>query len=51
MSKIQIKAFFKFCRVKVMEQAVDTIKKIVTIQIQSDKRYTPICCNCKRGIK
>ena len=51
MSNIQINAFFKFCRVKVMEQVVDTIRKIVTIRIQPDKRYTPICCNCKRGIK
>ena len=51
MSKIQIKAFFKFCRVKVMEQVVDTIKKIVTIRIQPDKIYTPVCYNCKRSIK
>jgi transposase len=51
MSKIQIKAFFKFCRVKVMEQVVDTFKKIVTIRIQPDKRYNPVCHNCKRGIK
>lgn len=51
MSNIQIKAFFKFCRVKVMEQVVDTVKKIVTIQVQPDNRYTPICCNCKRNVK
>ncbi len=51
MSKIQIKAFFKFCRVKVMEQIVDTVKKIVTIRVQPDKRYTPVCYNCKKKIK
>jgi len=51
MSKIQIKAFFQFCRVRVMEQVVDTLKKIVTIRIQPDKRYNPVCHNCKRSIK
>lgn len=51
MSKIQIKAFFNFCRVKVMEQIVDTVKKVVTIRVQPDKRYSPVCYNCKRSIK
>jgi len=51
MSKIQIKAFFKFCRVKIMEQVVDTIKKVVTIRVQPDERYNPVCHNCKRGVK
>lgn len=51
MSKIQIKAFFKFCRVKIMEQVVDTFKKVVTIRVQPDERYNPVCHNCKRGVK
>jgi hypothetical protein len=34
MSRIQLKAFFTFCRVKVMEQVVDTVEKLVTIRIQ-----------------
>jgi len=50
MSKIQIKAFFKFCRVKIMEQVVDTFKKVVTIRVQPDERYNPVCHNCKRGV-
>lgn len=51
MSKIQIKAFFKFCRVKIMEQVVDTLKKVVTIRVQPDERYNPVCHNCKRSVK
>jgi len=51
MSKINVKAFFKFCRVKTMEQAVDIIKKTVTIKVEPDERYSPICHRCKRTIK
>lgn len=51
MPKIQIKAFFNFCRVKVMEQFVDMLQKAVTIKITPDKRYHPICYSCKRSIK
>lgn len=49
MSKIQLKAFFPFCRVKIMEQVVDTVKKLVKIHIQPNKRYHPVCHNCKRS--
>jgi transposase len=34
-----------------MEQVIDTVKNIVTIRVQPDKRYTPVCYNCKRSIK
>jgi transposase len=51
MSRIQLKAFFTFCRVKVMEQVVDTVEKLVTIRIQPNKRYHPVCHNCKRSTK
>jgi len=48
MPKIQIKAFFKFCRVKVMEQVVDAANKIVTIGVEPDNRYGPRCHKCGR---
>lgn len=51
MSQIQIKTFFKFCKVKVMEQTVDIIKKTVTIKVKPDKRYSPVCHSCKRSTK
>ena len=51
MSKIQIKAFFKFCRVKVTEQVADLMNKMVTVQVQPDNRYDPICHGCKQSIK
>lgn len=38
MSKIQIKAFFKFCRVKIMEQVVDILEKTVKINVKPDER-------------
>lgn len=51
MSKIQIKAFFKFCRVKVTEQVADIMNKVVTAKVQPDNRYDPICHGCKQRIK
>jgi len=51
MSKIQIKTFFKFCRVRIMEQAADILNKMVTIKVKPDKRYHPICHRCKRSIR
>ncbi len=48
MSKIQVKAFFKFCRVKVTNQTVDLVENTVMIDVVSDKRYNPICSNCKQ---
>lgn len=51
MSKIQIKAFFKFCRVKIMEQVADILNKMVTIKVQPDDRYHPICHGCKQSVK
>jgi len=49
MSKIQIKAFFKFCRVRIMEQVADVLNKMVTIKVKPDERYHPICSRCKRS--
>jgi transposase len=51
MSKIQVTPFFKFCRVKVIHQEVDTKNKIVTIKVRPDKRHTPICSRCNRGTR
>ncbi len=47
MSKIELKAFFKFCRVRVMEQAVNIKSKLVFLKVKPDERYTPVCHNCK----
>jgi len=51
MSKIQIKAFFTFCRVKVMEQVADITKNMVNVKIRPDERYHPVCHGCKKSIK
>lgn len=53
MSKIQIKPFFKFCRVTVLQQTVteDKDTKTVKIQVKPDERYTPVCHKCKKGTK
>lgn len=51
MSKVQVKTFFKFCRVKAMEQTVDIVRKIVTIKAEPDKRHHPVCHKCKRTVK
>ena len=51
MSKIQIKPFFKFCKVKVMEQTVDITNKIVKISVKPDDRYRPRCHKCGSSTK
>ena len=53
MSKIQVKPFFKFCRVTVLQQTVieDKDKKTVKIKVKPDERYTPLCHKCKKGTK
>lgn len=48
MSKIDLKAFFKFCKVNVMEQAVNIKCRVVSLKVKPDERYTPVCHNCKR---
>jgi len=50
MSKIQIKAFFKFCRVKIVEQVADVLNKVVTIKMKPDERYYPVCHRCKKSV-
>ncbi len=39
MSRINIKAFFKFCRVKIVKQAIDLVGKVVKIKVMPDSRY------------
>lgn len=51
MSKIEIKAFFKFCKVKVMEQGVDIDLKKVMVKVVPDKRYQPVCHVCGRKVR
>lgn len=46
MSYINIKAFFKFSKVKVINQNVDIQSKAVSIKVEPDKRYTPVCHRC-----
>ena len=50
MPKIQVTPFFRFCRVKVVKQEVDTIQNMVTIVVKPDERYIPICHKCQRKI-
>jgi transposase len=46
MSKIQINAFFRFCRVKITTQRFHMESNMVFIETEPDKRYNPICHNC-----
>lgn len=46
MSKIQIKAFFRFCRVKIGAQRFHMESNLVFIEANPDKRYNPVCHNC-----
>ena len=46
MSRIQSKAFFRFCRVKITTQRVHMESNLVFIEANPDKRYNPVCHNC-----
>ncbi len=46
MSNINIKAFFKFCRVKVVEQTVNIESKTVSLKVEPKERHTPVCHIC-----
>lgn len=48
MSKIHVSPFFRFCRVKLVKQEVDTTQNMVTITVEPDERYCPICHKCQR---
>jgi hypothetical protein len=45
MSKVQVNAFFEFCRVKITSQRFHMESNLVFIEAESDKRYNPICHN------
>lgn len=47
MSDINIKTFFHFCRINVIEQSVNFQKNRAFIEVTPDKRYTPLCHECK----
>ena len=51
MSKINIKPFFKFCRVRVTKQFFDIENKKVHITVVPSKRYKPVCHKCKSQAK
>ena len=38
MSKINVRTFFRLCKVKVVGQAVDTTKNLVKIEARPDRR-------------
>ena len=50
MSRIQLNAFFDFCRVKVVKQSFDKEKQMVTIAIHPDERFDPVCHRCHRRV-
>jgi len=51
MSQIQLNPFFDFCRVKVVEQSFDKEDNLVTIKMQPDERYHPVCHRCQQKVK
>lgn len=51
MPRIKVTPFFRFCRVKVVKQEIDTIQNIVTITVKPDERYCPVCHKCQRKVK
>ena len=51
MPNIQVTAFFRFCRVKAMEQTVELEKNSVYIKMRPDIRFTPLCSKCKERVK
>jgi transposase len=51
MPKIQVSPFYRFCRVKVMKQQVDTAQKEVHLEAQPDERYIPVCSRCHAQVK
>lgn len=48
---IKVKAFFKFCRVKIIEQKVDDCCEMVLIKMEADQRYLPNCSICKKPVR
>lgn len=48
MSDINIKAFFKFSKVKVLKQSFNVQSKTVSLKVEPQKRYVPHCHVCNR---
>lgn len=46
MSDVNIKTFFQFCRVNVINQSVNIERKIASVAVEPDKRYMPVCHEC-----
>lgn len=51
MSNINIKPFFNFSKVKVTKQNLNIKSKIVSIKVEPQKRYTPVCHICNSPSK
>ncbi len=48
---IKIKPFFSFCRVKITEQKVNDFCDMVLVKMEPDRRFLPICSNCKNPVR
>ncbi len=51
MSRINVNAFYRFCKVKVVKQTVDRENKRASIHVEPNRRYSPVCYKCKRKVK
>ena len=51
MSRINITPFFKFSRVKIVDQKVSSDLSVVYVDTVPDGRFTPICHECKEKSK
>lgn len=51
MSNIKLNAFYRFCRVRVVDHMINHQQQQVQITTEPDKRYRPICHICKQPAK
>lgn len=48
MSTHNIQPFFDFKRVKIKEFGISKDAQITQVKLEPDKRYLPLCSNCKK---
>lgn len=51
MSGIKLNAFYRFCRVRVVDQMIDHHTHQVKVTVEPDKRYRAICQRCKQPVE
>ena len=51
MSKINVRAFFRFCKVKVIRQTVNLTEGWVRVVLRPDGRYLPRCHKCGSPVR